>query len=401
MDKKKISLLWQRYLSGQEEGKDAYFDAEEIDDLLESFEEEDKFTHYDEVLALGLRLHPGNPLLLIRQTKLLMYNEDYATALTLLDSMNEIDNEDVDFLRMECYVMRGDYDKVVNHLEQLIHQDCEYLESLFEYIAPILNDMEMSNEAHDFIRRGLELFPDNLILKDESCYNLEMLGDIEGAIDICNELIDQNPYSYDFWFSLGRLYTLNDEYDRAIEAIDFALTCNNASPDSELILLKAFCLFMNESYEQAIKACNEILADDNVQERVIPLLAECYVNTEDFEAAYSLLKQLLMNKPFPQEASVYLNFIRCCAELGHDDEALEYLKKASHFFPQNIRIQSLQALLQIAKGDMDDQAAAIGIHRLKEADFTTDNDFIDKLFSAQVTSRELAKEFLRNKGNKN
>ena len=340
MDKKKISLLWQRYLSGQEEGKDAYFDAEEIDDLLESFEEADKFTHYDEVLALGLRLHPGNPLLLIRQTKLLMYNEDYATALTLLDSMNEIDNEDIDFLRMECYVMRGDYDKVVNHLEQLIHQDCEYLESLFEYIAPILNDMEMSNEAHDFIRRGLELFPDNLILKDESCYNLEMLGDIEGAIDICNELIDQNPYSYDFWFSLGRLYTLNDEYDRAIEAIDFALTCNNASPDSELILLKAFCLFMNESYEQAIKSCNEILADDNVQERVIPLLAECYVNTEDFEAAYSLLKQLLMNKPFPQEASVYLNFIRCCAELGHDDEALEYLKKASHFFPQNIRIQS-------------------------------------------------------------
>ena len=43
MDKKKISLLWQRYLSGQEEGKDAYFDAEEIDDLLESFEEADKF----------------------------------------------------------------------------------------------------------------------------------------------------------------------------------------------------------------------------------------------------------------------------------------------------------------------------------------------------------------------
>ena len=61
----------------------------------------------------------------------------------------------------------------------------------------------------------------------------------------------------------------------------------------------------------------------------------------------------------------------------------------------------MQALLQIAKGDMDDKAAAIGIHRLKEADFTTDNDFIDKLFSAQVTSRELAKEFLRNKGNKN
>ncbi len=403
MDKKRISLLWQRYLSGQEEGKDAYFDAEEIDDLLESFEESDKFTHYDEVLALGLRLHPGNPLLLIRQSKWLIYKEEYATALTLLDSINEIDNENVDILRMECYIMQGEYDKAMDYLERLIQQNCEYLESLFECVVPLLNDMEMPKEAHDFIQKGLALFPDNLILKDESCYNLEILGDIEGAIEICNELIDQNPYSYDFWFSLGRLYTLDEEYDRALEAIDFALTCDEANADSELILLKAFCHFMNESYQQAIECCNEIIADKQVYARVVPLLAECYVNVEEYDAAYSLLKQVLTNEPFSQEASAYLNFIRCCAEIGHDDEALEYLKKAARFFPQNTRLQSLQALLQITKRDLEDEklASFIAIQKLKKSDFTTESEFIDKLFGTQVTAKELAKEYLKNKGNKN
>lgn len=34
MKKKDISRLLQRYLSGHQEGKDAYFDADEIDELL-------------------------------------------------------------------------------------------------------------------------------------------------------------------------------------------------------------------------------------------------------------------------------------------------------------------------------------------------------------------------------
>ncbi|MFQ6928606.1 MAG: hypothetical protein ACLRS8_12480 [Parabacteroides merdae] len=54
--------------------------------------------------------------------------------------------------------------------------------------------MEMTKEAHDFINRGLMLFPDNLILKDELCYNLEIEGDIKERSEVCNELIDKNPY---------------------------------------------------------------------------------------------------------------------------------------------------------------------------------------------------------------
>ena len=51
MKKKDISRLLQRYLTGHQEGKDAYFDADEIDELLDSFEESDDYTYYDEVLA--------------------------------------------------------------------------------------------------------------------------------------------------------------------------------------------------------------------------------------------------------------------------------------------------------------------------------------------------------------
>ena len=141
--------------------------------------------------------------------------------------------------------MQDSYDKVIGHVEKLIANKCEYLETLFEYIAPILGDVEMTKEAHDFINRGLMLFPDNLILKDELCYNLEIEGDIKRAIEVCNELIDKNPYSNDYWFTLGRLYSISGDYEKAIEAFDFALTCDDSN--EELKILKAYCLYMNEN----------------------------------------------------------------------------------------------------------------------------------------------------------
>ena len=109
----------------------------------------------------------------------------------------------------------------------------------------------MNNEARDFINRGIDLFPQNLVLKDELCYNREIEGDIDGAISICNELIDKNPYSHEYWFTLGRLYSIKLEFEKAIEAFDFALTCDDSDP--ELKILKAYCLYMNENYEKALE----------------------------------------------------------------------------------------------------------------------------------------------------
>lgn len=59
MKKDDISRLLQRYLSAREMGKEPYFDADEVDELLGSFEESDNYDYFDEVLALGLKLHPG------------------------------------------------------------------------------------------------------------------------------------------------------------------------------------------------------------------------------------------------------------------------------------------------------------------------------------------------------
>ena len=49
MKKDDISRLLQHYLSAKEEGKEPYFDADQIDEMLDSFEDSNDYTYFDEV----------------------------------------------------------------------------------------------------------------------------------------------------------------------------------------------------------------------------------------------------------------------------------------------------------------------------------------------------------------
>lgn len=348
MKKDDISRLLQHYLSAKEEGKEPYFDADQIEDLLDSFEESNDFTYYDEVLALGLKLHPGNSSLLIKKCRQYAFKAEYNSALALLENIAETDNQDLDMLRLECYCSLDQYPKALEITEDLIARDCEYLEEIFEYISPLLNDLDMTDEARDYVDRGLALFPGNLILKNELCYILEAEGDVAEAIRLCNELIDKNPFSYEYWFMLGRLYSMDMEYEKAIEAFDFALTCDDS--DIELRILKAYCLYMNESYEKALEEYMDIEKEGEVALRIIPLMAECYIKMERFEEAYQLLSTIINEPDMEDGATNYINYLHCCSETNRIEEATSVLFKAVRLYPDNVRILSLIALGLLDRG---------------------------------------------------
>lgn len=347
MENDDYSKLLERYLSALGKGKEAYFDADEIVFLLDCFEEEDELTHYDGVLEIGLKFYPGHDELKIKKCRSLTLNDQYQEALILADSIKEKNNQELDIIRLECYFYLGNHEAAYNYLDELIVEiSCTYVEELFEHFATFLNDLEMIDSAETLIRYGLLEFPDNIVLNNELCYLYELKGEINEAINVCNNVIDRNPYSYEFWFTLGRLYSLKYEYEKAIDAFDFACACDK--PDNELLISKAYCLFMNENYNKAIDAYKELLPDKD-NEHIKSLIAECYVKLENFEEAYQLLKDIIKQKGIA-EAPTYINFIRCCVETDREREASQMLLKATDLFPDNVRILSLLALTYLENG---------------------------------------------------
>lgn len=340
------------YLSAKKENKEIYLDAFEIEDLLDYLEDTDDFTYYEEIVRLGLSLHPDNFYIRLKEARLFIINEEYQKALDLLTFLKEEDplNEDINLLTMECYCYLNRYNEVTLFFDQMEADKDELLEEAYEYIGTLANDLENYIYAQSLLARGLSLFPDNQVIHHELCFALESAEDIPMAIELCEQLLDQAPYNYDFWCILGRLYTQENEYEKAIEAFDFAATCHEL--EVEIKVMKAYCLYMNGSYERAIEEYQELLDNPDTKRMAIPFLAECHIQQGNIEKAYDFLKSLIeQDHKFTLDPSAYITFIHCCLLMNKNEEAESVIQKAEEAFKDNILFLCFLAEMAFESGD--------------------------------------------------
>lgn len=368
---KKILL---RYIKMENSGIISYFDADEIIELLDHFEETNDFKHYQKVLEFGQKLHPDNTEIKIRLCKLCVHKKEYTHALRLIDEIGNHNSHDLHLLKLECFCALDKYNEVIAFINT--HQlPNDILEEAFEYIAQVLNDLKKEDEAYDFVKRGLKLFPNNLILKEEKCYYLEIKRNIKQALLICKELIDYDPYSIEYWYMQGRLYLTNGQYNKAIDSFDFALTCDDSV--QEIKIKKAYCLFINGNYEKAIEVYLDLLSEDSsLYERVQPYLAECYMKIENFEKAYLTFRDTLKEINVANNLPIYKNYIRCCIETERDKEAANTILKTAEKYPNDLLLLWLQSFIHIVRNEHDEAVQTL-LH------------FLQKLYQTGIEKKDL------------
>jgi tetratricopeptide (TPR) repeat protein len=318
-----------------------YFDADEIVELLDYFEDMDDFDHYGKVVKIGQKLHPHNTDIKIRNCKAHFYNNEFEKALASIEQLCDTEDEDLMLLKCECLCALDRYSELIAYLEALPITSDEEVQERYEYLAQMLHEQYDSKNAYDLVKRGLALFPDSITLKEELCYHLDMQGEMEQAIEVCKELIDYDPYSDDYWYILGRLYAITEVYDKAIEAFDFALVCDET--DLEIKLLKTFCYFMQENLEKVIEVYRDIFPEETY---LITELIQPYMHiSNDLELAYVLLKKMI-EKFDNSETNSALRFL---FEYRDDEEANGLLDIAD-CFPCSLLFLLFKELLFMAEG---------------------------------------------------
>ena len=274
----------ERFNEMREKGTEAYFDAEELVELIEHFDEQDDRNGYTQALELGLRLHPEDPDIRAMECRLYIYDEEYDKALQMIDELRNTTGNDVDLVAMELeclYVTNRTAE--ANALLLRLPVD-EETEEIYEALTSFLAENGRNEEAMQAITHGLELFPENVALKEERCYHTERENNWEEAAVQCEELIDIDPYSGDYWFMHGRLMAKLGDYDRAIHSLEFALTCN--ADDIEAKLLRAYLLFVNHNMEKAVEAYVELVTDEHFINEQLRSFTEKYdLSPDDLERA--------------------------------------------------------------------------------------------------------------------
>ena len=140
-------------------------------------------------------------------------------------------------------------------------------------------------------------------------YAFEMKGELEKAILQTNRLLDIDPYSYDAWSNIGKLYSMNGQYDKAIDAFDFALTI--VEDDLQVLKMKALSLYLNDNAREAIAIFQQCLQRTPNDQSLYDSLFEAYEVMEQYDEMMKLidLKESIFGSKgiLSQTAFVHLN----------------------------------------------------------------------------------------------
>ncbi len=265
------------------DGKSAYFDIDELEELIDHHLILNDYDEANQVIEYGLSIHDNHPTLMGRKAKLLIYQGECQEALNILESIAIKEAEHLS-IEAEAYLAKGDIIKARTLFIEFInlHPNKDQV-FLCHDIALYLNNNCAHESAIIILENGLKIYPEQLDLLQEQAYSYEQLGELDKAIELYNLLLDKDPFKFSAWFLLGSLYYNNNNYRDALEAFDFAIAIE---PDNEIgWLQKGHCLFYLDLFKDAIVAYEFYLARHENDSNVKLFLAECYENLEEYEIA--------------------------------------------------------------------------------------------------------------------
>lgn len=317
---KALDQLVRKYeeMIGQE--KSMYFDADQIEAIAFSFESKEDFMEALKVVNYGLQLHPANPSLLLYKAKYLLFLDYIDAAAELIPLLPE-NSEEATLIRIEYQFARGNFEKGFDLINQQMDNLC------WEFALDVVNILwgyVTYEEIISYILSALAKLPNNPQLLVELATIYQDNNEEDKAIEIYNQLLDTDPYQNEVWLKLAKTYSLLKEYDKAIEACDFALAIEENSP--EILCLKGYCQYDSNEFEAALQTFMEYeqLGDD--LSRAYEYISDCYIKMEQIGKAIEYLNKALDINPDSQYLLYQLAF--CYQDMGNTPMSKEYIRRS-------------------------------------------------------------------------
>lgn len=305
-----------------------YFDADQISDIAEYYASVNEYGKAFDAIEYALKLHPDETELITLKGHLLIELKRITEAEQLLESFPDALAYEAKFLKARILASKGRFEETEQILQEMMqNSEKDEYESYLD-AAYLYSDGFFYKEALPWFEKALKLSSeDKEVIKDytECCIFAE---EYEKVVKLCNRMLDQDPYSYDYWFMLGKAYYTAKEYNKALEAYDFVLTINPEHLGT--ILMKAHCYFKLENYEEAAKYYLQYSETDKESEISLFFVGLCYFWLEKYEAALeAFLASLSRERVFSSElVETYTYIANCYFKLGNSPKALEYIDLA-------------------------------------------------------------------------
>ncbi len=348
MNEDALEKLRERFEQMLAAGEKYFFEADELECLANYYEQDMEFEKALQVISYGLSIYPNYDTLLMCKVHYLIVKGQIIEAQELLSTIVTRD--------VEYYLSLGEIELFnENDMSALaaFKSIIELSESTIEDCIDIL-DICVDFDRVDLLSHLTPLietrYEDFIPYLRELAILYEDRDECEQAILIYNKILDINSFSYDDWFSLAKVHARLNEYDKALEACDFALAIKEN--DDIVVSFKGYCLYDCERFEEAIEQFKIFL--DLTADKVVAyeLIGEAYSRMEQHENAIKYLLQAAAIDE--QNSDIYYQLAVNYYNMGNIDSAIKNLRQAVFYNEADREARIFLGELLLQKGDFVD-----------------------------------------------
>lgn len=268
-DSAEFKDLLMAYEQSLDLGISTYLDIEDYVDISDYYLDNDETAMAMQAVDMGLRLHPGDELLLTVKAGVLVYDFKLEEAREIVESLDESKNADVVYLKGQlAYVLDNDLEKT-NKLfhDWIVRSDEEFVADEYEddkdevlrdsYLHVLTSLTELCEEPDkDFLSSWVNEYIDKFSPLGNSAHDFELarICREEGLLDCIERvytlLLETDPYLEDGWTVLASVQSVQGKYHEAINSAEFALAID--SNDMEALFAKGYSYFGLHEFQLAL-----------------------------------------------------------------------------------------------------------------------------------------------------
>ena len=206
-----------------------FFDSEDFEEIVHHYLNLGKIGLGKKAIEIGLRQHPHCAELKLLRVEVLVFEDRYQEAESILDQLQHIDtnNEEIYIQRANILSKKDDHQGAIVMLQQAL----QFAEEAFDIYSLLgmehlfLDDYERAKKC--FIK-CLEYDEQDFSSLYNVIYCFEFLEDFDGAIHYLNDYLERNPYCEVAWHQLGKMYCAKNMHHEALAAFDFAIISDDS-----------------------------------------------------------------------------------------------------------------------------------------------------------------------------
>ncbi len=329
--------------------KSIYMDAEDLTDLADWYMSHRNSRMATEVAEYGLSLHPANTDLMVERAYLYLDSKQWKEAKSMASQIVE-DTPEVKVLRAN--ILMGD--EKTAEAEALLDtiEDKHSLPNVVD-IAYMYIDTGYTDKAAEWLAIHKEEYMDEepFLAVCGDCYFA--LEELDKAIYYYNKAIDLNPYYAAYWGGLARCYYDRQQYDKAIEACDYAIIGDSDYTEAYIILGDSYYQLGNE----------ERSLENYLQAQKLGALTDTFIDTfkglsktskGEWEEGLRYWEKVLTSNNYynnAERAAIYSNAALCLYMMGDFHQAHLYCQKSRDLAHTVIDSYLLEGRIYIEEGD--------------------------------------------------